>query len=285
MLHTDAFRAMNTDIDIEIAAPTRPHAAFISIRLLFEEQEQRFSRFRDSSLLSQLNRGEAVTNEMFAVACGMAIEACDFTAGLFNPMVLSALVEAGYDRTFEEVRGGAPRAQPVPHPRDCLVIRENTVTLANGQLDLGGIVKGWTADLAVEAFAAEYDGVLVNAGGDVRSAGSDSEGNPWQLAIERPGGGQPLWAGPVLGGCATSTTLRRQWNTASGTSAHHLIDPRTGLPSVSPLVQVTAWAPQAWRSEVWAKAVLIGGDEAASAAVMACVRSLSVDGNGIVRQW
>ena len=284
MLHTDAFRAMNTDIDIQIVAPTRPHAAFISIRLLFEAQEQRFSRFRDSSLLSQLNRGEAVTNEMFAVACGMAIEACDFTAGLFNPMVLSALVEAGYDRTFEEVRGGAPRAQPVPHPRDCLVIRENTVTLANGQLDLGGIVKGWTADLAVEAFAAEYDGVLVNAGGDVRAAGSDSEGNGWQLAIERPGGGQPLWAGPVAGGCATSTTLRRRWTISDGGIAHHLIDPRTGLPSASALVQVTAWAPQAWRSEVWAKAVLIGGETARNAATSVGVRSLSVDSNGDVQQ-
>ena len=51
MLFADAFRAMDTDIDVEIAADERPHAAFVSVRLLFEQQEQRFSRFRESSLL------------------------------------------------------------------------------------------------------------------------------------------------------------------------------------------------------------------------------------------
>ena len=275
---------MNTDIDVEIVAPTRPHAAFISIQLLFEEQEQQFSRFRDSSLLSQLNRGKPVTDGTFAVACRMAIEAYEFTGGLFNPMVLPALREAGYDRTFQEVRGGTPRSQPVPDPRVCLVIREKTVALVNGQLDLGGIIKGWTADLAVEAYAAEYDGLLVNAGGDVRATGTDAEGAAWQLAIERPGGGQPVWTGSVAGGCATSTTLRRRWTTSGGEMAHHLIDPRTGGPSTSLLVQATAWAPEAWQSEAWAKAVLIGGKEAASAASAVGVRSLAVASSGDVRR-
>lgn len=283
MVHTDAFRAMNTDIDIEIVAPTRPHAAFISIRLLFEEQEQRFSRFRDSSQLSRLNRGEPVSDGTFAMACRMAIEAYEFTSGLFNPMVLPALREAGYDRTFPEVRGGTPRTQPVPDPRVCLVIRENTVALANGQLDLGGIVKGWTADLAVAAYAADFVGLLVNAGGDVRASGTDSEGQGWQLAIERPGGGPPLWSGPVTGGCATSTTLRRRWKTPSGASAHHLIDPRNGLPSASPFVQATVWGAETWRSEVWAKAVLIGGEVATNAATMAGLTVLAVDDNGEIR--
>jgi thiamine biosynthesis lipoprotein len=285
MLHTDAFRAMDTDIDIEIAAPARPHAAFVSMRLLFEEQEQSFSRFRDSSLLSRLNRGETVTSRSFAASCRMAIEAFEFTSGLFNPMVLPALRDAGYDRTFREITVGSPRAQPIPDAREAIVIDENRVTLARGQLDLGGIVKGWTADLAVEAVAAEYEGVLVNAGGDVRATGTDTEKQGWQLAIERPGGGRPLWTGTLTRGCATSTTLRRQWKTPAGGSAHHLIDPRTGLPSSSPFVQATVWAPETWRAEVWAKGVLIGGEDAIAAALSAGLTVLTFDVRSEVRTW
>ena len=286
VLHSDAFRAMDTDIDVEIVSDSRPHGAFISIQLLFEQQEERFSRFRGSSLLSRLNEGEPVTNEMFAAACRMALEAHEFTSGLFNPMVLPALRAAGYDRTFREVRSGSPTAQPVPDPRDCLVIDRNTIALASGQVDLGGIVKGWTADLAGDALAADFTGVLVNAGGDVRAVGAGDEGVGWQLAIERPGGGRPLWEGAFLGGCATSTTLRRRWTTGSGGAAHHLIDPRTGLPSTSPFVQATVWAPEAWRAEVWAKAVLIGGEPAAEAAVSnARVSVLTYDTMGEVVRW
>ena len=39
----------------------------------------------------------------------MALEAFEFTGGLFNPMVLNALSDAGYSSSFETVRGGKPR--------------------------------------------------------------------------------------------------------------------------------------------------------------------------------
>ena len=279
MLFADAFRAMDTDIDVEIAADERPHAAFVSVRLLFEQQEQRFSRFRESSLLCRLNSGETVTDPTVAAACRLALEAFLFTDGLFNPMILPALRQAGYDRTFTEARkgGGSLGSSEVPDPTECLRIEGDAVTLAAGQLDFGGIIKGWSADLAAAMFGAEFPGILVNAGGDVRAVGAGDEDGGWSLAIERPGGGLPLWEGVVAGGCATSTTLRRRWQTADGATAHHLIDPRIGLPANSPFIQVSVWAPETWRAEVWAKAVLIGGHAAAAAARVSGYRCLTVD--------
>jgi thiamine biosynthesis lipoprotein len=44
--------------------------------------------------------------------------------------------------------------------------------------------------------------------------------------------------------------------------AHHLIDPRTGMPAETSFVQVTVRADSCTWAEVWAKAVLIGGREA-----------------------
>ena len=46
--HHHSFRAMDTDIDIFIESETpTPTSAFVSARLLFEQQEERFSRFRE----------------------------------------------------------------------------------------------------------------------------------------------------------------------------------------------------------------------------------------------
>ncbi len=280
MQFNDAFRAMDTDIDVIIEAPLPPSDAFISLRLLFEEQEQRFSRFRPQSTLSRFNRGEPVSDPLFVRACRLAIEAHGFTGGLYNPMVLPALREAGYATTFAEVGGGAPRAQVVPDPGSCLRFSGKNVRLADGALDLGGIVKGWTVDLAFELLGANYPVLFVNAGGDLRCSGSEEGIDGWLVSVGSPGGESICWEGPMHGAVATSTTRKRRWTIPSGGLAHHLIDPRTGLPADSPFEQVSVWARETWVAECWAKAVLIGGPAAAGAASAAGLRVLAVAGDG-----
>jgi thiamine biosynthesis lipoprotein len=65
--------------------------------------------------------------------------------------------------------------------------------------------------------------------------------------------------GLAAGAVATSTTLLRRWTDADGVQQHHLIDPVTGLPSASDLVQASAIAAEGWVAEVMAKAVLLRG--------------------------
>lgn len=282
MQHNDSFRAMNTGVDLLVeSAGMPPIDLFVSVKMLFEAQEQRFSRFRPSSLLARLNSGEEVADAWFAAGCRLALEAYDFTGGLYNPMVLPALREAGYDRSFESIEaGGAPRPQPVPDPRECLQFDGDSVRLSHGQLDLGGVIKGWTVDLAVELFPGRFEGIFVNAGGDLRGEGAETGYDGWLVTVERPGGGKPCWEGLIRGAMATSTTRKRRWATAAGGEAHHLIDPRSGLPAASPYTQVTAWAPRTWVAECWAKAVLIGGDDALQAARAASLTILTLDTAG-----
>jgi len=281
MEHADAFRAMDTDIDVLVEAPMRPLAAFLSLRLLFEQQEEKFSRFRASSLLSRLNAGETVDDGRFAQACTLALEGHRLTCGFFNPMVLPALVQAGYGATFSSVSGGELQRQPVPDPNTCVVIDGGRVSLAAGALDLGGIVKGWTVDLAVEMLSGDCPNLFVNAGGDLRCSGAEEGVDGWLVAVDAPlpGMADP-WEGPMRGAVATSTTVKRRWRTNSGEMAHHLIDPRTGVPAESPFVQVTVWADAVWLAEVWAKAVLIGGESAAAVARDAGHRVLAVRSDG-----
>jgi len=272
---------MDTDIDLFVeTAEAPPLGCFIGARLLFEQQEERFSRFRPVSLLSRLNRGEVIDDPWFARAIGMAFDAFELTGGMFNPMVLPALAQAGYDRTFGEVAAaGSVAPQRIPDPRKALRVSGMQVELLAGQVDLGGIIKGWTADLAAEHLAAAHANAFVNAGGDIRAIGNDGGGTGWQMDIAAPGGGE-AWAGRLRGAIATSTTLKRRWTTAAGEPAHHLIDPGTGMPSDSKFVQVSARAEACWLAEVWAKAVLIGGDETAKRAERAGVATLAFDAAG-----
>ena len=272
---------MDTDIDVSIYASSRPLAAFASVRVLFDQQEQRFSRFRTSSQLSSLNGGAIIEDGLFAAVCRLALEAFEFTGGIFNPMVLPALETAGYDRTFGDVRGGRPASVAVPSLPDCLCFEANSVRLRQGKLDLGGIVKGWTVDKAAELLSAEYDTVLVNAGGDMRTTGREPGARGWRTGIAGSGGGL-AWEGELNGALATSTVLRRRWTTDTGAVAHHLIDPRTGSPATSPFVQVSAWAGETWRAECWAKAVLIGGPVGIKLATANHVPVLAIDSAGHV---
>jgi thiamine biosynthesis lipoprotein len=60
------------------------------------------------------------------------------------------------------------------------------------------------------------------------------------------------------GAVATSGIGRRSWLQA-GRPAHHLLDPATGAPAFTGVVQATALAPTALEAEIRAKAAVLSG--------------------------
>jgi thiamine biosynthesis lipoprotein len=58
---------------------------------------------------------------------------------------------------------------------------------------------------------------------------------------------------------ATSGIGRRSWLDESGGPAHHLLDPATGRPAYTGIVQATALAPSALEAEALAKAAVLAG--------------------------
>ena len=61
------------------------------------------------------------------------------------------------------------------------------------------------------------------------------------------------------GAVATSSILARRWRGPDGRPAHHLLDPATGRPAFTGLVQVSALAPSGVEAEAVAKAALLAG--------------------------
>jgi thiamine biosynthesis lipoprotein len=136
------------------------------------------------------------------------------------------------------------------------------------RFDLDGIAKGWLADRAL-ARLATFSGAIVDADGDIalRVAPGDevavSVADPKSAA--RSIASIALRGGPVLPstfGVATSGTSVHRWRHADGRRGHHLIDPRTRLPSDSDLVQATVVAGSAAVAEILAKAAVILGARA-----------------------
>ncbi|MBC9723933.1 FAD:protein FMN transferase [Streptomyces sp. TRM68367] len=235
------------------------------------ELEALWSRFRADSELCRLNAASGQWVRVSAPTVALvrrAVQAWEVTGGLFDPTVLPALEQAGYTRSFEALprelsAGPAPATATAPAPGCAdIEIREDRVRLPRGvRLDLGGIGKGYAADLlAHELMAAGAEGACVNLGGDVRATGAAPGADAWAVAVEdeaRPGT-DLAWLTLADGAVATSTRLRRRWQRA-GREFHHLIDPATGAPAASELTGVTVVAGVAHWAEVLAKAALIAG--------------------------
>lgn len=220
---------------------------------VFEDCEQRFSRFMPTSELSQINRragsGVAVSTEMQRVLTA-ANDLRARTQGLVDIGVGRAVRDWGYETTFSEITDLAE--QPTVDLHSGWRIDGNMVYLDEGTaLDLGGVAKGWTSDRVVE----DGHATVASAGGDVRS--SDPT-----LVVEILDSHDAVAAEVHIGvgALATSSRAKRRWNVASS-EAHHIIDPRTMRPAVSPIVSASVVAATAVEAEAGAKAVLILGAE------------------------
>jgi thiamine biosynthesis lipoprotein len=87
---------------------------------------------------------------------------------------------------------------------------------------------------------------------------------PRDVYVADPFGGEPIHTF-VLGdaGVATSGIGRRSWLGEDGMPAHHLLDPATGRPAFTGVVQATAIAPTAVEAEWRAKAAVLSGPDGA----------------------
>ena len=126
------------------------------------------------------------------------------------------------------------------------------------RLDLGGSAKGFAADRAAGSLAGQ-GGFAVDAGGDIVLGGAG--GTPRRVTVAHPLDDRPaLEFDLAAGAVATSGIGTRIWETVSG-FAHHLLDPATGRPAWTGVIQATAIASTGVEAETLAKTALLLGPE------------------------
>ncbi len=244
------FEALGGQCELYASGP----ADLASVRDWIASMHDRLTRFAPDSELSRLNasagRWVDVSPDLGALL-RVALDAYVMSDGLVHAGVLPALLAAGYTRDFAAgpgpVTGEIVIAPPLP---DMLALDAGRARLVPGAaIDLGGLAKGWLADRAVERIGPN---ALANFAGDLRARGDGPDGAGWPVGF----GNTTVLLRDL--GAATSGTGGRRW----GPTLHHLIDPRTGLPSDTDLAEVSVLAPTGAEAEVLAKTALLLGREA-----------------------
>jgi len=246
-LKQHAFTAMASPCCFHLPEST-PAALISAMEGEVRRIEQKYSRYRDDSVLSKINQSAGiqpveVDNEtlwllQYAQACFEQSE------GLFD--VTSGILRRAWD--FKA--GVLPSATQLEDIRrhiglDLIDISNHCVTLPAGmEIDFGGIGKEYAADAA--AGLARRGGItsgIIDLGGDLHILGPKADGSPWMLGVRNPRAPEEAIASlPVYqGGMASSGDYERYFE-QNGERYCHILNPRTGYP-VSCWASVTVLAP------------------------------------------
>lgn len=285
------WRALGVAVRLVVTDP----AVLLAARTLLDSElrviDAACSRFRPAAEIARFDTagGRPVrVSPVLLEAIQAALRAARLTDGLVDPALGRALVAAGYDRDFAELRDDGPAVPVRPIGPDWRGIEvdeaRGTVAVPAGmRLDLGATAKALAADRAACAIIEHCGvGVLVGLGGDLAAAGPPPTGG-WRVRVtdvtDAPDGPGTVVA-IRAGGLATSGTAARRW-CRGGRWLHHIIDPLTGVPADSPwrTVSVTAascldaniastaavvlgWAAPQWLAERGLAARLVAEDGA-----------------------
>jgi thiamine biosynthesis lipoprotein len=249
-----------------------------SAKRRLQEWHRQFSRFEPASELRRLNEDPRRTVRVVPLMARLAeaVHAAGAaTGGLVDATLVSEIERAGYNRHLEssslplrEALERAPDRRPAaPSSERCWsrieVDRERSVVgrPPGVLIDSGGLAKGLFADVLAAALR-EHDAFAVDCAGDLRLGGARRI--PRTVRVASPFDDSVLEEFEVAAGAvATSGIGRRSWLDSDGRPAHHLLDPASGRPAFTGIVQATAFAPTALEAEWRAKAALLAGPEAA----------------------
>ncbi|WP_088278576.1 FAD:protein FMN transferase [Ideonella sp. A 288] len=251
-LHTELFAAMGTACEIRLDAPSAAQAADLAARAIADVRrlEARYSRYRDDSDLSAINRVAAAggTCEVDAETAALLdyAQTCHRQSdGLFD--ISSGILR----RAWRFASGELPDPAQVAQLREHVGwhrLRWQAQRLAfpepGMELDFGGIVKEYAVDRAAAQLAAA--GVrhgFINLGGDVRAIGPQADGSPWRIGIRHPREPGALLTTLELGsGALASSGDYERCIVIDGVRHGHILNPRTGWP-VRTLAAVSVVAP------------------------------------------
>jgi thiamine biosynthesis lipoprotein len=132
------------------------------------------------------------------------------------------------------------------------------------RIDLSSLAKGFAVDQVAEALKTlGIDSYMVEVGGEIRTAGLNPAGKPWQIAVEIPtteGRGIQRIVALDDRTMATSGDYRNYFE-QDGVRFCHIIDPRTGRPVCHRLASVSVLADSCMEADALATALFVLGPD------------------------
>jgi len=266
---------MSTDIFISVCSDTISQSEIeddinSAIQKL-KNFEAKYSRFLESSELTKLNDStEMSIDEEFIHIIETAKEYYKRTEGMFNPAILPILKNEGYVISKNSGYKNAQNTQISDYDQDFskVLVSGNKVFKPNNlKIDLGGIGKGYAADMLTSFFKTKYENFIVNLGGDMYCSGADKRKNYeyWAIEIEPPYKDFKDKL-PLLivknAAVATSGVNKRRWSISESDpnlDKNHIIEPNSKISLENDLITVTVIGQSTTYADVFAKVLLIMG--------------------------
>ncbi len=268
--------SMGTTWSVKAAAPGAQRDALVAgVTARLGALVDEMSAWEPESALSRFNRAAPGSDHLLPP---------DLCAVLAHALALARETDGAYDPTVGALAAlwgfgpeAAPRAAPPGRAQiDAARARVGWRKLAfdpstcrarqpGGVLvDVSSLGPGYAVDqIAALLDAAGIDRYLVELGGEMRARGARPDGQPWRIAVERPG--DPAAQDVILAlrdaALGTSGDYRSGF-THEGRRYSHTLDPRTGEPVQHALAAVTVVAETALAADALAAALLVQGPEA-----------------------
>jgi len=244
----------------------------------FDEINREMSHYQPDSELSRFNSNTSLTpvkvSAEFAKVVRHSLALNHDSGGAFDPTLgwlinLWGFGPAGrkYDPpTDEEIldcrrKCGAIHLQVTPND-------ELKKDIPGLKLNLSAVAKGYAADEAARVLHnLGYSNVFVSVCGEIVASGTNPEGNPWQVGVERPI--QDLPRGAAFSAIvslsdralSTSGDTYNYFRDAGGKIYSHILDPATGRPVQHKLASVTVIAPNGLTADGLATTLYVMGPE------------------------
>jgi len=272
MIATSSWRALGTGITVAVADPSALAQAVAIVEHELACIDLACSRFRADSDLVHMNRNAGAwvkISPLLAEALAVALRAAELTDGLVDPTIGRALIAAGYDDDFDRIPKSGPATQAAERQSSRyqqlrLDSESQRAWIPSGvAVDLGSTAKALAADRAAAAvYTVTGSAALVGCGGDLSVSGPAPE-DGWLVSVAERHAADTAdeTIAITAGGVATSGTVGRRWMRGER-EMHHIIDPRTGEPAITPWRVATVAAATCVDANIASTAAIVKGEEA-----------------------
>lgn len=244
------WKAMGSPCELQLfAKPDHGRRLADAAAAEVERLEQRYSRYRPDSFLSEVNRVAQIGGSIGVDAeTALLLDYSDTcfreSGGLFD--ISSGILRRAWDFKSDKLAADQDIAELLPLVGwDKIGWASPIVSfpIPGMEIDLGGVVKEYAVDrVAALLLRRGIDSGFVNLGGDLRVIGPQPGGKPWRVGIRhhRQSDGVAALIEMERGALATSGDYERCM-VVDGVHYGHILNPQTGWP-VSELAAVSVIA-------------------------------------------
>jgi len=218
-------------------------------------QDSMLSWRTEGSLDSQFNEKHQADMSSVSDLIELTLDVCKKSNGALDPTVLPLTKLWQFDKMedtdFDVSKMKVPAAADIQtalkdvdykkleFDQDTGILRTDDTAI---QLELGAVGKGYAIDQALDVIKdGGAGGALISAGSSIGAMGHKEDGSNYTISIRDPRGEESDYIGLLhTTDCTISTSGDyERYFTQDGKRYHHILDPHTGYPADSGLMQVT----------------------------------------------